>query len=259
MNTIQLVIPAAGKGLRFKEAGYKEEKPLILLRGIPLLLWVIFNFNLSEGDKLFVIVNKEFSVEEFCRKYLTNIKFAYEFVVLDEYTDGAARTVSTIESKIDLGKPLIIANSDQFVLEGLNNFISKVRNLESSGLILTMKAFGNKWSYVTFNESKLITNVREKEEISNEATVGIYAWKSADLFFNSFKEMLRVNDTTNSEFYVAPTYNYLITKNLKIEFMNVGEVEDNIIGLGVPLDFESFEKNRLSLNIASVIQSVYNP
>ena len=188
---------------------------------------------------------------------MTTGKYAL-FIVLDKYTDGAARTVSTIESKIDLNKPLVIANSDQFVLEGLYDFISKVRNLESSGLILTMKASGNKWSYITFNESKLITVVKEKEEISNEATVGIYAWKTGDLFFNSFKEMLKANDTTNSEFYVAPTYNYLIKKNLKIEFMNVGEVEKNIIGLGVPFDFESFRENRLSPNIASIIHSFYD-
>jgi dTDP-glucose pyrophosphorylase len=258
MNTIQLVIPAAGKGSRFKEAGYAEEKPLIQLHGIPLLLWVIFNFNLSEGDKLFVIVNKEFSVEEFCKNYLVDVKFDYEFIALDKYTDGAARTVSTIESKIDLSQPLVIANSDQFVLDGLNKFINKVKNLESSGLILTMKAFGSKWSYITFNESNLVTGVKEKEEISSEATVGIYAWSTANLFFNSFKEMLKANDTTNNEFYVAPTYNYLIKKNLKIEFMNIGEIEHNIIGLGVPLDFESFRKNRLSLNIASTIHSFYN-
>ena len=43
---IQLVIPAAGAGSRFREVGIATPKPLIPISGIPMIIWVITNFKL---------------------------------------------------------------------------------------------------------------------------------------------------------------------------------------------------------------------
>jgi hypothetical protein len=47
----------------------------------------------------------------------------------------------------------------------------------------------------------------------------------------------------NGEFYVAPSYNYLIKKGALIETYNVGNVETGVHGLGTPEDLELFLAN----------------
>jgi hypothetical protein len=105
---------------------------------------------------------------------------------------------------------------------------------------LTMQASGNKWSYVKRSFEGLVQEVVEKVEISDEATVGIYGWQRAKLFFDSFDCMVSVNDRTNNEFYVAPTYNYLIQQGLTVSAENIGKVEAMVFGLGTPEDLKIF-------------------
>ena len=98
------------------------------------------------------------------------------------------------------------------------------------------QSFTTKKSKVT----GLVQEVVEKVEISDEATVGIYGWQRAKHFFDSFDRMVSVNDRTNNEFYVAPTYNYLIQQGLNVSAENIGKVEAKVFGLGTPEDLRIF-------------------
>jgi NDP-sugar pyrophosphorylase family protein len=76
------------------------------------------------------------------------------------------------EELINDQNPLMIANCDQYVDVDIDAYLKAQTGL--SGLIMTMKADDPKWSFVRFDETGKITEVVEKEVVSDEATVGIY-------------------------------------------------------------------------------------
>ena len=51
---MQIIIPMTGLGSRFKEAGYKTLKPLILVEGKPIIEHVV-NLYPGEDDFLFIV------------------------------------------------------------------------------------------------------------------------------------------------------------------------------------------------------------
>lgn len=251
---MQFLIPAAGLGSRFSALGYKDPKPMIKLHGIPLILWVITNFKYFEGDTILIAIRDNTVNQNKIKELTRNIKVRIEFIIIDKLTDGAARTVDIASQLLDPKEPLIVANSDQFVASDLNPFRNLVESQDIDGAILTMKASSNKWSYVSINDLGNITKVVEKTEISPEATVGIYGWSKLSLFQDSFDEMISNEDKTNNEYYLAPTYNYLIEKRKIIKPMNVGEINKIIFGLGTPEDLENFERNKVSIRFANKIK-----
>ena len=57
--------------------------------------------------------------------------------------------------------------------------------------------------------------------------------------------MIAKNQRVNGEFYVAPTYNELISKGHKIGIYNIGSVGSGMYGLGTPEDLEYFLKKQV--------------
>jgi len=195
---------------------------------------------LNESDQVYIIVKLGDEIENLRDEWFKKTALKINFVVLDGPTEGPADTVNKVRGQLDPEIPLIVANSDQYVNENLNDFVMNICKPTNAGCILTMEAAGSKWSYVTRNFDGFIQKVVEKIEISNEATVGIYGWHKAKHFFNSFDRMVSINDRTNNEFYVAPTYNYLIEQGFFVSAENIGKVEEKVFGLGTPEDLDIF-------------------
>jgi hypothetical protein len=103
-----------------------------------------------------------------------------------------------------------------------------------------MEASGNKWSYIGRDSSGKVTEVVEKKEISSEATVGIYAWSTAGKMMESITYLKSINLRVNNEYYVAPTYGYLIKNDLTIGTVTVGKHGEAVHGLGTPNDLDQF-------------------
>jgi len=255
MKRIQLVIPAAGLGSRFSHAGITTPKPILDVLGIPMIAWVIGNFKLQTNDSIVIITRPEIGIEAELAILLGEASHRIEFVYVDPVTEGPAISASLARSHLDLDIPLIIANSDQFVSSNLDSFVKSVRNSDIAGQILTMKAQGTKWSYIARDEYGLINQVKEKIEISEEATAGIYGWSKAQYFFDSLQQMIASNDRTNGEFYVAPTYNYLIKENLAVAPVLVGELENHVHGLGTPEDLKTFIQSSEINNYLHLVRS----
>jgi dTDP-glucose pyrophosphorylase len=252
---MQYLIPAAGRGSRFTDAGFEKPKPLIELHGIPLIVWVLANFDYQSNDTINIVVQRDSFDTLYLEKYISALSVKPNFIYLEEITDGAARTVLHATKFLDPKLPMTVANSDQYVSVNLDNYIKLASNQEYDGCILTMRASSNKWSYISVNNSDQVSRVVEKQEISNEATVGIYSWRNVEKFISSFESMVAANDRVNGEFYLAPTYNYMIEEGQKISYLNVGEINLDVHGLGTPEDFAKFESNSKSLEHAAQIKN----
>lgn len=245
---LNIVVPMAGAGSRFANAGYKDPKPLISIMGEPMIKLVIRNLSPRCSHRFIFICQRahvhSYALAEKLQTWAPNSII----VELDGLTEGAACTVLKAQSYIDNDSPLMIANSDQYIDASIDDYLNEIEKHQLDGLIMTMKANDPKWSFVGLDDSQLVTRVVEKEVISNEATVGIYNFRRGSDFVRAAKSMIAQNQRVNSEFYVAPTYNNLIAENARIGIWNIGAEADGMYGLGTPADLDLF----LSLPIAQL-------
>lgn len=243
-SPIQLVIPAAGAGSRFRITGVKDPKPLIKVGGIPMIMWVMSNFGLVSGDTVTIICQESESLPEKLHSFLSEKPYTVDFLEINGLTEGPAITVELAFHLLAKEIPIVVANSDQYVSASLGSFISSIRNRSSDGYILAMNAQGNKWSYIGRDERGQISRVVEKEQISDEATVGIYAWRNLELLSDSV-QFLKVNNMrVNNEFYLAPSFDFLIQNGFEVQVNNVGNHGNVVHGLGTPEDLEAFLAHR---------------
>jgi dTDP-glucose pyrophosphorylase len=239
-KALQLLIPAAGKGSRFAEVGFHLPKPLIPIWEIPMLIWVISNFPLQRSDEVKVLCQKAHGIPRALQDFTQKFQCRIEFIEIDYWTDGPAHSLEILLDGVPDFSPVICANSDQYIFSGLTDFLTAVRDSKSQGQILTMEASSNAWSYIGRDKQGKVNRVVEKEEISREATVGVYGWDSATTLRSALAWQRVSGVKVNNEFYVAPSYQYLIEKNLNISTHSVGLHGVGVHGLGIPKDLAHF-------------------
>lgn len=232
----------AGLGSRFEKEGYEDPKPLIKVHGVPMIKLVIDNLRPSQDHRFIFICQKEHVLEYGLSEKLSQWAPESEIISINGLTEGAACTVLKARDYIGFDDHLMVANCDQFVDISIDTYLSVLSQNELDGLIMTMTADDPKWSFARINDENLVTEVAEKEVISNEATVGIYNFKRGGDFLYGADEMINQNFRVNNEFYVAPIYNYLIARKNKIGIYNIGSEFDGMYGLGIPSDLEKFLK-----------------
>ena len=249
---LTIVIPMAGRGSRFADAGYELPKPLLPLHGVPMIEAVVRNLEPSEPARFVFICRREHLAAYGFAQRLRDAAPGCEIVAIDEVTEGAACTVLLAEPAIDPDDVLVIANSDQWVDHTMDAHLDVMRRDDLDGLIMTMTADDPKWSFVRIGDGGEVTEVVEKVVISDEATVGIYAFARGGEFIRAAKAMIAAGERVNGEFYVAPVYNQLIAEGARIGIDNVGSEGDGMYGLGIPADYEGFLKLPLSLRAAGL-------
>ena len=236
-NKMNILIPMAGAGQRFVDAGYIFPKPLIEIRNKPMIQWVIESLNI-DANYIFII-QKQHQLKYNIKSVLKILKPNCKIIELNDITEGAACTTLLAKKYINNSNPLIIANSDQLIKwnssETLYDFNSK--NLD--GGILTFEAIHPKWSYAKCDKDGFVTEVAEKKVISKNATVGVYYWKHGSDYVFSAEKMIKKNIRVNNEFYVCPVYNEFLTKKKKVKISNV----DEMWGVGTPEDLQNFIQN----------------
>lgn len=234
---LNIVIPMAGRGSRFADAGYKMPKPLIDIYGYPMIEYVTKNITPKCEHRFIYICQKEHLEKFGLREELERMAPGCEIITIEYITEGAACTVLLSEKYINNDDPLMIANSDQFVDTDINDYIATMG--DADGLIMTMSSNHPKWSYIKYDDKGWVTLVREKEVISDQATVGIYNYAHGSDFVKYNHRMIDKNIKVNNEFYVAPAYNEMIEAGMHITYCDVGE---KMHGLGVPEDLNDFMK-----------------
>ncbi|GAA8604424.1 glycosyltransferase family 2 protein [Helicobacter pylori] len=235
---MNIVIPMAGLGSRFAKAGFDKPKPFIDVLGKPMIVRVLENLK-YKGARYILIARKEHLIKE--KKLVDEIKnnFNVEFIAINKLTEGTACTVLYARKYINNNTPLMIANSDQIVDINIADFIndSFKRGLDGSILTFIDKEENPKWSFAKLNND-LVVEVKEKETISEFATVGIYFFNEGKIFVENAIDMIIENDRVNNEFYTCPVYNYAIKNGVKIGIYNIDF--SKMHGIGTPEDLEIF-------------------
>lgn len=228
----------AGAGSRFEQAGYTFPKPLIDVKGKPMIQVVVENLNI---DANYIYVVQKSHREKYNLDTLLNlITPGCKIVEVDGVTEGAACTALLAKEYINNDAPLFFANSDQFAEWDSNEFMYKMQETEADGGIVTFKAIHPKWSFAKIDNSGYITEVAEKNPISDNATVGFYYWKHGSDFVKYAEQMIAKNTRVNNEFYVCPVFNEAINDKKIVRAFEIKK----LWGLGTPEDLRYFIENK---------------
>ncbi len=144
-DKLNILIPMAGAGSRFEQAGYTFPKPLIDVRNKPMIQVIVDNLNI-DANYIYVVQKKH--REKYNLDTLLNLLTPEcKIVEVDDLTEGAACTALLAKEFIDNDAPLFFANSDQFVEWDSNEFMYKMNETDADGGIVTFEATHPKWSF----------------------------------------------------------------------------------------------------------------
>lgn len=234
---MNILIPMAGAGSRFEKAGYTFPKPLIEVNGKPMIQVVIDNINI---DANYIYIVQKSHREKYNLDTLLNLLTPdCKILEVDGITEGAACTALIAKDIIDNDQPLFFANSDQFVEWNSNEFMYKMQETNADGGIVTFISTHPKWSFAKVDNNGFVTEVAEKDPISDIATVGYYYWKNGSDFVKYAEQMIQENIRVNNEFYVCPVFNEAVKDCKKIRTFNI----DKMWGLGTPEDLNIYLSN----------------
>lgn len=231
---MNILIPMAGAGSRFAQAGYTFPKPLIEVNGKPMIQVVVENLNI-EANYTFIVQKEHY--EKYSLQYLLNlISPNCNIVQVDGLTEGAACTTLLAKEFINTDEPLLIANSDQFIEWNSNECLYAFSADGIDGGLLTFYNSHPKWSFVKLGQDGFVSEVAEKKPISTNASTGIYYWSKGSDYVKYAEQMIEKNIRTNNEFYVCPVFNEAIQDGKKIRMKQI----ERMWGLGTPEDLNYF-------------------
>jgi NDP-sugar pyrophosphorylase family protein len=235
---MKILIPMAGEGSRFAKEGYTFPKPLIDVNGKPMIQVVVENLDF-DAEYIFLVR------KEHLEKYvglsttlnrITNGRF--KIVEVDGLTEGAACTALLAKELINVDEDLLIANSDQVLEYSTDNFNLMKSLTDVDGIVFSFHAVHPKWSFIKTNSRGVITEVAEKNPISDVATCGIYWYRRGSDFVKAAESMIRKNIRVNNEFYIAPVYNEMIGDGCKL----IPFFVHRMYGIGTPEDLNFYLK-----------------
>lgn len=230
----------AGKGQRFKDAGYKRYKAFLPVDGKPMLRVALENLNMFGMEHTYVFICNHDDVNHvynLTREMGTILNGHYLY--LPERARGAAEACYMINrmAHLNLNEPCIVANCDQIIDWDSNKFLDYCDFTQCHGCVATFEATSPQHSYAkVLGKTHVVDEVKEKQVISTHALCGVHYWKTTELAMYSFGASLLGPPHYNGDYYIAPTYNELIKRNYSVLIYPT----QGMTVLGTPEQYEEY-------------------
>jgi capsule biosynthesis phosphatase len=205
---VNYVVCAAGDGTRFRRLFGDMPKPLLRLLGASLLEWSLRSLPIFADDRIILVTRTAHRVKE---RLADTISARYPFndirwVELPALTRGQLETALLCADELDPAASVAIFNSDTYFQSP--TLVPLMADRECEGVVPCSREEGTAWSFCAVNERDHVIDVREKERISEWATVGLYFFRDGTKWLRRAREALATGD--QRELYVAPLYQQYI-------------------------------------------------
>lgn len=230
---MNVVITMAGLGLRFREAGYTVPKYQIEVNGKTLFEWSMSSLEKFFGETFIFLVRKDDNAADFINATCEKLGVDAKIIQLEKLTRGQAETAMFASKVWIADEPLLIYNIDTYVEPGQ----LRPELLRGAGFIPCFTAAGTHWSFVKLDERGKAVEVREKERISDNCSIGAYYFQSAKLYADLYKNFYS-EDSERGEQYIAPIYNLLIERGADVFIQDISAEFVHV--LGTPAEVEIF-------------------
>lgn len=248
-SSATLVLPMAGRGSRFSMVGYETPKPLLDIRGKPMIVRAVESIPRCERN-VFVCLNEHlqsFPLAETLRNELRDSTHLVEIVGISDTTEGQACTCQIAIEEADIlpSEPILISACDNGVDYDEAAYAALEAD-ESVDVIVwsftnnpTSQRFPHMYAWMTTDEDLNITKVSVKKylEGAKHCIIGTMFFRRAAIFQEGLGEIVEKNIRTNGEFYVDDLLNPLIAKGYKVKVFPV----DAYICWGTPTDYQVYQ------------------
>jgi NDP-sugar pyrophosphorylase family protein len=213
---LKIIIPLGGSSELFSSAGYFYPKPLIEVKGKPMIELVLENPLTINQDKKFIFIVKE----EECNKFhldntLKILCPGSTIIKLKNDTKGGLCSVLMAIDEIEEVDSLMILNGDQVIDKNFSDIISFWEGKNADAGLITFKSVHPRWSYARVVDENVLQTA-EKNPISNNAIAGVYYFKSAKDFFKSAYNTIKNDVQLDGKYYISPVINDFVLNNFKI-------------------------------------------
>jgi HAD superfamily hydrolase (TIGR01509 family) len=219
---MNIIIPLCGKGERF----LPENKPFVKVLGKTILSHVIDSIY---SNKIYIIVND--------RTYHKDLESYGTVVNIQRETIGAAETVYEGIKKIKLTGSFLIVDGDNFYTENIIQKISETPNINQV-ICFENKCSDPIFSYIKFNEENIISEIKEKQLISNYANTGAYYFTDVERFMTASLEVLSTHKYNfKNETYISSIISYM----LECSDIWKATIISGYYSLGTPLQVKEYK------------------
>ena len=249
---MNILIPMAGAGQRFVDAGYKLSKPLIPVtdrytaKTYPMVAAAVNDIIRAAGNGKITFVyrnDKESGISSKLSDYFPDA----EFIGIDHLTEGQACTCLLAKNIINTDTPLFIGGCDNGMAVSPDRFSALSEN--SDVLVFTYRhndcvlSNPNAYGWVKADENGAVSGVSVKKAIPDDpmndhAIVSSFWFRKGSDFVRCAEEMIASDDRINGEFYVDKVIDYCVAEDLRVKVLEV----DKYICWGTPADYENYEK-----------------
>jgi len=244
MNNLQIVVPMAGKGQRFVDAGYTLPKPMLPIGGVPMVVRAVMD--LPPAERIVFLVRTE-HIEQFGLDKIICSHLPQAIIVpVERLTEGQACTVRLAADYLDRSAPVIVAACDNTHIYDPSRLATVIADSAISSVIWTYRGdhrvqrnpAAHGWVRV---DGTRVLEVSCKVPISNNplndhAVSGFFCFHQAGTMIEAIDREVIVGTRVNQEFYMDTVPNVLIADGERVEAFEV----TRYIGWGTPTDYEAF-------------------
>ena len=219
---LNIVVPL-GANLFFDSAEYFYPKPLIEVRGVPIIELVLASLKTLPSPHRFIFIlnrkdDAKFHLQDTFRLVANN---PCEFVLLEGQSKGAACSALMAIQYLQGKDPMVIANGDQVFNLQLSSVIDDFKRRKLDAGVICFDSVHPRWSYVRLNEDKLVVEAAEKRPLSRHAVAGFYYFAEGDQFIALAMKSIEKGVEVNGQFYVAPILNEYILEEKSVGIYQV--------------------------------------
>lgn len=250
----KILIPMAGAGQRFTDAGYSvhkpaimtvdratgEEKPMVVCATADLPGVARNGSNVIYVDRTF---HKTDGVEEAIRAYYPKASF----ITIDHLTEGQACTCMLAKDRLNPEEPLLIAGCDNGM--DIDRAAYEALQQECDCIVFTYRhnesvlPNPNAYGWMITDGEGIITGTSIKKAISDTpmedpAVVATFWFRRAQIFLDATEKMISENDRINGEFYVDQVVKHVLDLGYRAKIFDIGRY----VGWGTPADYESYQQ-----------------
>lgn len=239
---LHVLLPMAGLGSRFAQAGYTTPKPLIPVDGMAMFLKALSSLDGWEVEtKVTTVLRREhedaFGLGTLIQRALPRGRV----VIIEHMTQGAVETCLKAEHLMTGERGLLVMDCDLWFRSEPYQRLVKA-SLEGrddlSGGLLTFPSREPRYSYA-LREGERVVRTAEKKVISDSAIVGAYYFASEARFLRVAKALMERNLSQDmKEYYLSLLYNLLLVEGGTVKAASV----EAYASFGTPEELGQYEQ-----------------
>ena len=245
-----IILPLAGMGRRFSDAGYGVPKPLIPVSGKPMLVQAIRA--LPPAERHVFVLRADMPGAGTIATELTHLHPRAVVDMVPHATDGQACTallgLDALERTLggSAPGPVTIGACDHGVLYDDQTWRHFLEDGETDVIVWSVRGHANAlrrpemFGWIETDDGR-ITGISVKQPLGSPTTdpivTGTFTFRRAEDFRRCVERLLKHDDRVGGEFYIDSCINHALALGLRCRLLEV----DSYLSWGTPEDLRTFE------------------